>query len=62
MNKIAITKTVDGVLVTASEASLAFKYLFKLRKTIKSKEELEARFDEFIRSVRSNKEVVKFNA
>lgn len=53
MNKIAITKTVDGVLVTLREASLAIKYLFKLRKTIKSKEELEVRFDEFIRSVRA---------
>lgn len=62
MNKIAIIKTVDGVLVTPLEASLAIKYLFKLRKTIKSKEELEIRFDEFIRSVRANKEVVKFNA
>lgn len=62
MNKIAITKTVDGVLVTPREVSLAIKYLFKLRKTVKSKEELEARFDEFIRTVRANKEVVKFNA
>ncbi len=62
MNKIAITKTVDGVLVTPREASLAFNYLFKLRKTIKSKKELELRFDDFIRSVRANQEVVKFNA
>lgn len=62
MNKIAITKTVDGVLVTPREASLAIKYLFKLRKTVKSKDELEIRFDEFIRSLRAHKEVVKFNA
>ena len=62
MIKIAITKTVDGVLVSPREASLAIKYLFKLRKTVKSKYELEARFDDFIRSVRANKEVVNFNA
>ena len=62
MNKFAITKTVDGVLVSPREASLAIKYLFNLRNTLKSKEELEARFDEFIRTVRANKEVVKFNA
>lgn len=55
MNNIAITKTVDGVLVTPREASLAIKYLFKLRKTVKSKEELEIRFDEFIRSLRVKK-------
>ena len=62
MNKIAITKTVDGVLVTPREASLAIKYLFKLRKSLTCKEDLETRFDEFIRSVRANKEVVSFNA
>ena len=62
MNKIAISKTVDGVLVTPREASLAMKYMIKLRKTIKCKEELEFRFDEFIRSVRASREVVKFNA
>lgn len=62
MNKIAITKTVDGVLVTPREASLAIKYLFKLRKSIKSKEELESRFDEFVRFVRANYKEVKFNA
>lgn len=49
-----ITKTVDGVLVTVSEAQKCARYLFKVRKSIKDKDDLEKRFDEFIRQLRAN--------
>lgn len=62
MAKISITKTVDGVLVTPREASLAIKYLLKVRKSIKDKAELESRFDDFVRDVRKNREEVKRRA
>lgn len=51
---MTITKSVDGVLVTLSEAQKCARYLFKVRKSIKDKEDLERRFDEFIRQLRAN--------
>lgn len=62
MAKVSITKTVDGVLVTPREASLAVKYLLKIRKSIKDKAELESRFEDFVRDVRKNREEVKRRA
>lgn len=51
---MTITKKVDGVLVTISEAQRAIKYLYKIRKVIKDKKDLEERFDDFIRTLRAN--------
>lgn len=51
---MTITKKVDGVLVTISEAQRAIKYLYKIRKVIKDKKDLEERFDDFIRTLRLN--------
>lgn len=51
---MTITKKVDGVLVTISEAQRAIKYLYKIRKVIKDKKDLEERFDDFIRTLRVN--------
>ncbi len=47
-----ITHTVDGVLVTVSEAQKAVRYVFKNRKSIKSKEQLSVVFDDYIRKLR----------
>ena len=49
-----ITKCVDGVRVTFQEAQQCVKYLYKIRKSIKDKEDLERRFDDFIRQLRAN--------
>ena len=49
-----ITKCVDGVRVTLHEAQMCLKYLYKIRKSIKDKSDLEARFDDFIRQLRAN--------
>lgn len=49
-----ITKCVDGVRVTIQEAQQCVKYLYKIRKSIKDKEDLERRFDDFIRQLRAN--------
>lgn len=51
---MTITKCVDGVLVTVQEAQKAVKYLYKFRKSIKDKADLERRFDDFIRQLRAN--------
>lgn len=51
---MTITKKVDGVLVTISEAQRAIKYLYKIRFVIKDKKDLEERFDDFIRTLRAN--------
>lgn len=51
---MTITKKVDGVLVTISEAQRAIKYLYKIRIVIKDKKDLEERFDDFIRTLRAN--------
>ena len=49
-----ITKCVDGVRVTMQEAQKCLKYLYKIRKSIKDKADLEKRFDDFIRQLRAN--------
>ena len=49
-----ITKCVDGVRVTMQEAQQCVKYLYKIRKSIKDKVDLEKRFDDFIRQLRAN--------
>lgn len=51
---MTIIKCVDGVLVTFQEAQQCVKYLYKIRKSIKDKEDLERRFDDFIRQLRAN--------
>lgn len=51
---MTITKCVDGVRVTFQEAQQCVKYLYKIRKSIKDKEDLERRFDDFIRQLRAN--------
>lgn len=51
---MTITKSVDGVLVTMQEAQKCAKYLYKIRKSIKDKADLERRFDDFIRQLRAN--------
>lgn len=51
---MTITKKVDGEVVTISEAQRAIKYLYKIRKVIKDKKDLEERFDDFIRTLRAN--------
>ena len=49
-----ITKCVDGVRVTLQEAQKCAKFLFKMRKSIKDKADLEKRFDDYIRQLRAN--------
>ena len=49
-----ITKCVDGVRVTLQEAQKCAKFLFKIRKSIKDKADLETRFDDYIRQLRAN--------
>ena len=49
-----ITKCVDGVRVTLQEAQQCAKFLYKIRKSIKDKADLESRFDDFIRQLRAN--------
>ena len=49
-----ITKSVDGVRVTLQEAQHCVKYLYKIRKSVKDKADLERRFDDFIRQLRAN--------
>lgn len=49
-----ITKCVDGVPVTLHEAKMCVKYLYKIRKSIKDKLDLETRLDDFIRQLRAN--------
>lgn len=51
---MTITKCVDGVRVTLQEVQQCIKYLYKIRKSIKDKSDLERRFDEFIRQLRAN--------
>lgn len=51
---MTITKCVDGVRVTIQEVQQCVKYLYKIRKSIKDKEDLERRFDDFIRQLRAN--------
>ena len=51
---MTITKCVDGVRVTMQEAQQCFKYLYKIRKSIKDKADLERRFDDYIRQLRAN--------
>ena len=51
---MTITTCVDGVRVTIQEAQQCIKYLFKIRKSIKDNEDLERRFDDFIRQLRAN--------
>lgn len=51
---MTITKCVDGVRVTMQEAQQCVKYLYKIRKSIKDKADLERRFDDFIRQLRAN--------
>lgn len=51
---MTITKCVDGVRVTLQEAQRCAKYLYKIRKSIKDKADLEQRFDEYIRQLRVN--------
>lgn len=51
---MTITKCVDGVPVTLQEAKQCAKFLYKIRKSIKDKADLERRFDDFIRQVRAN--------
>lgn len=51
---MTITKCVDGVRVTMQEAQKCAKYLYKIRKSIKDKADLESRFDDFIRQLRAN--------
>lgn len=49
-----ITHSVDGVLVTVSEAQKAVRFVFKNRKSIKSKEQLSVVFDDYIRKLRAD--------
>lgn len=49
-----ITKCVDGVRVTLQEAQQCVKFLYKIRKSIKDKADLERRFDDYIRQLRVN--------
>ncbi len=51
---MTITKCVDGVRVTLQEAQKCAKFLYKIRKSIKDKADLERRFDDFIRQLRAN--------
>ena len=51
---MTITKCVDGVRVTLQEAQKCAKFLYKIRKSIKDKEDLEIRFDDYIRQIRAN--------
>lgn len=51
---MTITKCVDGVRVTVQEAQKCAKFLYKIRKSIKDKEDLERRFDDYIRQIRTN--------
>lgn len=51
---MTITKCVDGVLVTFQEAQRCAKYLYKIRKSINDKADLERRFDDYIRQLRAN--------
>lgn len=51
---MTITKCVDGVRVTVQEAQKCAKFLYKIRKSIKDKADLERRFDDFIRQLRAN--------
>lgn len=51
---MTITKCVDGVRVTLQEAQKCAKFLYKIRKSIKDKEDLERRFDDYIRQLRAN--------
>ena len=51
---MTITKCVDGVRVTLQEAQKCAKFLYKIRKSIKNKADLERRFDDFIRQLRAN--------
>lgn len=51
---MTITKCVDGVRVTMHEAQRCAKYLYKIRKSIKDKVDLERRFDDYIRQLRAN--------
>lgn len=51
---MTITKCVDGVRVTMQEAQKCARYLYKIRKSIKDKADLEKRFDDFIRQLRLN--------
>lgn len=51
---MTITKCVDGVRVTLQEAQKCAKYLYKIRKSIKDKADLERRFDDYIRQLRVN--------
>ena len=51
---MTITKCVDGVRVTIQEAQNCAKFLYKIRKSIKDKADLERRFDDFIRQLRAN--------
>ena len=51
---MTITKCVDGVRVTLQEAQKCAKFLYKIRKSIKDKADLERRFDDFIRQLRQN--------
>ncbi len=51
---MTITKCVDGVRVTLQEARKCAKFLYKIRKSIKDKVDLERRFDDFIRQLRAN--------
>lgn len=49
-----ITKCVDGVRVTLQEAQQCVKFLYKIRKSIMDKSDLERRFDDSIRQLRAN--------
>lgn len=51
---MTITKCVDGVRVTLQEAQKCAKFLYKIRKSIKDKEDVERRFDDYIRQLRAN--------
>lgn len=51
---MTITKCVDGVRVTIQEAQKCAKFLYKIRKSIKDKADLEIRFDDYIRQLRAN--------
>lgn len=51
---MTITKCVDGVRVTMQEAQKCAKYLYKIRKSIKDKSDLERRFDDYVRQLRAN--------
>lgn len=51
---MTITKCVDGVRVTLQEAQKCAKFLYKIRKSIKDKDDLERRFDDYIRQLRAN--------